>query len=765
MTEIGTEERRAALLRETVARDLTRFAADPWARVEELERSVAKLRKINAALINRVERNTDHQGNSFSLFQTAILLEKQVRERTDELEHALHRLEHTNRDLSTAKEEADTARTRLTEAVESLSEGFVLFDADDRLVLFNSKYRAVFESMSDLVRPGITFEEFLRRAVERRILLVKPRNVDAWVDQRMQQHRNPGPPILHALEDGRWLQVSERRTWSGGTVGLYTDVTEIKKVETQRRKRELAEKSVQLTATLDHLVQGVSVFDSRCDLAYWNNRFLYLMGVPAERAHEGVPFEHILGCDEVRQGFPGTDLVADLIDWRHGVDRDRPFRAEYHRRDGLVIEVRRNAMPDGGFVSTYTDVTEQRRTAKVLEEAKESLERRVAERTAELTELNAQLQSAKAEADRANLSKTKFLAAASHDLLQPLNAARLFVSALMDSHVPAEAERLVGRVDTSLGSVDKLLTALFDISKLDTGIIRSELSDFPVDDMLRALESEHAVLAERKGLALRVLPCSAVIRSDVLLLRRIVQNFISNAIRYTNKGRVLVGCRRREAGISIEVWDTGPGIAEQNLGLIFEEFQRFAPADAAEERGLGLGLAIAQRSARVLGHELRVRSRPGWGTVFAVDVPYGILAHPDPAERPPAPTRDHGLGSAVVAFVENDAVNLEAMSALLERWACRVVRGRTAAEVCRALDTVADAPDLVIADYHLDDGRVGLDAITEIQAFCNLPIPAIVVTADHSADVVEKTREAGYEQLQKPIKPAELRSLMAHLMR
>lgn len=736
----------------------------PFAKIAQLERRIVKLEKINNALIDRVERSTDFQGNSFSAFQTAILLERQVRDRTEELERALRKLEDSNQDLSAAKEEAETARIRLTEAIESLSEGFALFDADDRLVLFNSKLRILFPDLADIIVPGIEFANFLRRALERQVVIVPGGNTEAWLEHRVAQHRKPRDPVIHALSDGRWLQASERATSSGATVCIYTDVTEIKKKEAQRRERELDEKSLQLTATLDNLSQGVSLFDHEHKLAYWNTRFISLMGLPSRMVRKGADFQDVLSSDFVRDTFPGTDLYADLLEWSRSADRMKPFRADYRRRDEMVVEVRRNAMPGGGFLSTYTDATDQRRAAKVLEEAKETLERRVAERTAELTELNEQLKLAKAAAEDANLSKTKFLAAASHDLLQPLNAAQLFVSALRDSEVPKAPRRLIERVGTALESVDALLKALFDISKLDTGLTQPEWRDFPVDGLLKALANEFAFLAERKGLVLRVVPCRAVIKSDMVLLRRILQNFVSNAIRYTGRGNVLLGCRRKEHSLLIEAWDTGPGIAEEHLKAIFEEFKRFHHPETGVDSGLGLGLAIAQRSAKILGHPIIVSSTVGKGSKFSVEVPYGRIASSETPGLAPVSPSILGLGHATVVYIENDQDNLEGMTALLARWSCRVVPARTAGEARAMIGERRIDPDLIIADYHLDDGAVGLDAIAELCEHCRLPIPGIVVTADHTADVREAIKSAGYELLQKPIKPAELRSLMSHLM-
>ncbi len=739
-------------------------AGEADSRIAALESEVAKLRRINNSLIRRVELNTDHQGNSFSLFQTAILLENQVRDRTEEVQQALWKLEESNRELSHAKEEADTAWERLYEAIESLSEGFALFDRNDRLVLSNSKYKAFFSGLGSLIVPGISFTDFIQAAVVNGIVKIAGDDREAWIARRLARHREPGAPVVMALSDGRWLQVNERPTKRGGTVGIYTDVTEIKKSEARQRERALEEKSIELTATLDNLVQGVSVFDRDRKLAYWNTRFLLLLGLHPGSNWAGLSFDEIMGQEAVRDAFPSTDLIADVNNWSAAERSPGAFRVEYRRFDGMVVEVRRNAMPGGGFISTYTDVTDQRRAAKVLEEAKVTLERRVAERTLELTELNEQLIAAKSEADRANLSKTKFLAAASHDLLQPLSAARLFLSAMPDRGVTAEARHLIERVETALESVDGLLKALFDISKLDTGVIIPEFTSFPAGLLLNGLAEEVGILAERKGLTLEVVPSSAIIRSDVLLLRRILQNVISNAIRYTESGRVLLGCRRRRNGLSIQVWDTGPGIPSESYDTIFEEFRRLDQRGTGSGSGFGLGLAIARRSALILGNQLSVASEVGRGSVFSIEVPYGQASQLAPGAIAPPLYRNLGLSKATIVFIENDEDNLEAMTALLNKWSCQVLRAHDSQEALEVIDGSGLDPDLVIADYHLDRDLVGLDAIDEVRRHCGLPIPGMIVTADHTAQVQEAVKRAGYELLQKPIKPAELRSLMFHVL-
>src|SRR5690606_12220862 len=273
----------------------------------------------------------------------------------------------------------------------------------------------------------------------------------------------------------------------------------------------------------------------------------------------------------------------------------------------------------------YTDITPTVEAAEALERANENLERRVKERTEELTRLNAELAQAKSEADDANISKTRFLAAASHDILQPLNAARLYATSLVERKRLGEEAKLAGHIDASLEAVEEILGALLDISRLDTGAMQPELSSFHIDDVFCQLDREFAPLAAEKGLTLKFVPSSLAVRSDRRLLRRLLQNLVSNAIKYTPRGRVLVGCRRRGKEVRIEVADTGLGIPPDKQRIIFEEFQRLEQG-AKVARGLGLGLSIVERIARVLHHHVTLRSKSGKGSSFALNVPLASAA-------------------------------------------------------------------------------------------------------------------------------------------
>ena len=373
-----------------------------------------------------------------------------------------------------------------------------------------------------------------------------------------------------------------------------------------------------------------------------------------------------------------------------------------------VIEVRSARLPDGGIVTTYTDVTQTVQVEEALEAANEMLELRVDERTAELQRLNAELERAKNEADAANLSKTRFLAAASHDILQPLNAARLYASSLSEggSQIGVEERADLARnVDVSLEAVEEILGALLDISRLDAGATRPEISDVPVGDLMGTLEIEFAALARAKGLDLIFVPTSLAVRTDRRLMRRLMQNLISNALKYTLKGRVLVGCRRLPGAARIEVWDTGLGIPPEHERAVFAEFRRLDQG-ARVARGLGLGLSIVERLGRVLEHPVGLRSRPGKGSVFSVTAPLGRAAA-KPRAEPDAPepvAAGEPLSGFKVLAIDNEPRVLEGMRVLLERWGCAVATAHGLEEATAALAEFGE-PDVIIADYHLEFGR------------------------------------------------------------
>ena len=519
-----------------------------------------------------------------------------------------------------------------------------------------------------------------------------------------------------------------------------------------------------LQAALEHLPQGVSVVDQELRLVAWNRRYVELFDYPPDLVVQEQPIEDLLRYN-ARRGLLGTDedrSIEALVERR--LEHMRAGRAHEHERrmpDGSVIQIRGNPMPGGGFVTSYTDVTAYKQAEARLQDLADTLEQRVRERTDELSHLAGELALAKSAAERANAAKTRFLAAASHDLVQPISAARLFVAARDPARLDAEADALMRNVEGSLNAAERLLSALLDISRLDAGALPVRREHVPLRDILGPLAAEFSVLAQERGLRLRARSSRHVVHSDPGLLRRILQNFLSNAMRYTEKGGVLIGCRRAGRELRIEVWDSGPGIDPARQHEIFEEFRRLHSHDALGERGMGLGLAIAERSARLLGHTIGLRSVPGRGSVFWVCVPLGNAAAVQaPLAVPPRPAP--GFGGVRVLCIENEADVLAGLRALLESWGCRVVG-------CRNLDDAlheasSPPPDLVMADYHLDDGASGIDALDALQARWGQPVPGIVITADHTPQARQSALERGYAFLPKPVAVAKLRALMNRLL-
>ena len=514
-----------------------------------------------------------------------------------------------------------------------------------------------------------------------------------------------------------------------------------------------------LEAALENMSQGISVVDAQLRLVAWNRRYAELFDYPEHLLQVGMPVELLLRFN-ARRGLAGDGrgaadadaLVARrLAHMRAGTPYVTERRLAGAGNDGTsapdsVVEIRGNPMPGGGFVATFTDVTAFRRAEEQLKRVAETLEQRVGERTA-------QLDGARREAERANQAKSRFLAAVSHDLAQPLNAAHLFTHALAQQLRHPQYREAVTNIDGALTSAEGLLSGLLDISRLESGGMVSKVQPFRLDELMQHLTAEFRVLARERGLDLRLVSSRAWVRSDAQLLRRVLQNFLANAVRYTARGRLLFGCRRQGDLLRIEVWDTGPGIAAGDQRLIFEEFRRLDRGG----QGLGLGLAIAERIARLLGHPLQLRSTLGRGTCFSILVPLAAaqVEPPRPALQAPRTPRSR------VLVVDNDLAVLKGMQALLEGWRCDVLAasGLDDAELASA----TARPDLLLLDYHLDGTLTGLDVQRHLHARFG-PIPTIVISADHSEAVRSAVAAAGAQLLHKPLKPLALKSLMARLL-
>ena len=515
-----------------------------------------------------------------------------------------------------------------------------------------------------------------------------------------------------------------------------------------------------LQNAIDHVQEGIAVFDRELRLICWNRQFGEMLALPPDVVRLGVGLDEILRAGTERGDFgPGhatNEFVADRLE--RYVHQTANFRERFLKH-GIVVEVRSNRLPDGGIVVTYTDITPTVEAADALERANENLERRVKERTEQLTRLNAELARAKSEADDANISKTRFLAAASHDILQPLNAARLYATSLVERQREGDDAKLATNIDASLEAVEEILGALLDISRLDTGAMQPEISIFQIDDIFGQLEVEFEPLAAEKGLSLTFVHSSLAVRSDRRLLRRLLQNLVSNAIKYTPKGRVLVGCRRRGKRLSIQVIDTGMGVPVSKQKIIFKEFQRLDQG-AKAARGLGLGLSIVERIARVLGHKVSLRSAPNEGSTFAIDLPVAPAVPEVDRSRTAATVPAAPLEGVVVLCIENEPQVLAGMEALLSGWGCQVLAAPDLATALASIRESGSRPDALLVDYHLDEGN-GIDAIVALRQRLDEDMPAALVTADRSPAVRERARARDIQVFNKPVKPAAMRAFLA----
>jgi PAS domain S-box-containing protein len=501
-----------------------------------------------------------------------------------------------------------------------------------------------------------------------------------------------------------------------------------------------------LSTTLENISQGVSVVDAQMRLVAWNGRYQDMFGYPEGMLYVGRPVSDLIRWNAERGEMGGGDVDAQVQRRLEHMHAGAPHVFERVRPNGQVIEVMGRPLPGGGYVTTYSDVTDYKRVEHALREMNETLEQRVELRTRE--------------AEAAQQSRTRFLAAVSHDVLQPLNAARLFASALRESGDADEKDHLAARVDVSLRAAEDLLDSLLDVSRLDAGALQAEVAAFDARELLRELQAQYAPVASARGLALRVhLPDAPVpVRSDRRLLRRVLQNFLANALRYTREGGVLLSARARGDALALQVWDTGPGIPAHHLSQIFEEFRRLQPPTVGGERGLGLGLSICQRIARMLDHPLTVRSRIGRGSVFSVCVPRAASLPPVQA-APPREAVPESLAGLRVLCVDNDREILDAMRALLARWQVDSLHAATADEALALLSE--SAIDVALVDFHLHDRLDGLGVIDALRAQAGAGLPAALLTGDGSDAVKQAARARGCVVLTKPVKPASLRAFLA----
>lgn len=541
---------------------------------------------------------------------------------------------------------------------------------------------------------------------------------------------------------------------------------------------QVRERTAELSQAYDELRRSVRYSETLAQSERWIRTITdHVPAMIAYLSAAGIYLFTNRGYDEY-YGVPTGSLLNQTLDAAHGpqgAEKLAPYVLQVLNGQQVVFEIdERNAAGEwrhllktyvphrdeqqqiNGFFVLNRDITERKRTSEALRQANLHLEQRVAERTAALTALNQQLRAATAAAEQANQSKSQLLAAVSHDVLQPLNAARLFNGALLEQPLTPNQQQLVLSAGRALDDVGDLLRTLVDLSKLDAGQLQPERSNVALGPLLAALASEFAALAASKGLRFRFVATSATVQTDPAWLTRILRNLLTNALRYTPPGgAVLLGCRRRGDKVEIQVLDSGVGIAAEHLGVIFQEFQRL-PQSRATEAGLGLGLAIVERLCRLLAHPLRVQSAPDRGSVFALQLPVTAPEPVLPQQMLPAMDR----ANASIWVIDNDATICQAMTTLLASWGYQVQSGADA-----NIFAEQDKPNLLIIDYHLADGLLGTSVARLIKnraGFAELPV--LMITANSQQQLAVELKQQGYQLLYKPVRPLQLKSMLRHLL-
>ena len=571
---------------------------------------------------------------------------------------------------------------------------------------------------------------------------IHPEISEAW----KQVHRDAlAGEILNNDED-LWIEADGSRHWLrwavhpwsddegeiGGIIVSAEDITERKQAEEKLVRSQI---DLNRAQAVGHI--GSWRLDVLRNELTWSQENYRIFGIP-----EGTPLTYETFLDRVH---PDDRAYVDRK-WQAAL-RGEQFDIEHRLiADGAVKWVRERAELEydtdgtlrGGFGTTQ-DVSQRKQTEHALLAAKE-------------------------DAERANVAKTRFLAAVSHDLRQPLQTLSLLNGVLARKTDDRELHDIIARQDSALFSMKQLLNVFMDMDRISTGIIKPAISNFPVGNMLQELRGKFEMDLASCNVDLRVAPGSAVIRSDPDLLGRILQNLVSNAIKYTEQGRVLIGCRRHGGNLKIEVWDTGPGIPPESLELIFQDFVQLANPARQRARGVGLGLSVAKSLAQILGHDLRVRSTPGKGSVFTIDVPRVRSVEPCTVDdRSHASIRYTGRRGASILLVEDDPDVLTATGLLLNSLGLQATGVPGCREALELLDGEGMVPDLIIADYQLPDG-CGVKVIEQARRLLGAATPAVLVAGDTSQDSISRMKASGSAVLHKPVRIDELVRHMNRLL-
>jgi signal transduction histidine kinase len=494
--------------------------------------------------------------------------------------------------------------------------------------------------------------------------------------------------------------------------------------ENRELRRESEEKSILLETALENMGQGIAMSDKNDRLRMWNHQFSSLLGDAGSLAKVDANLQAILQAANLPIMSDNEDIC------------------EYRPTDEQAYEIRQTQLTGGGRVLTFTDITNLVKREQALEKARK-------------------------EAEQANAAKTRFLAAASHDLRQPIHALGLFFAELSERVRSADTERVIHQIEDSIEAINSMLNALLDVSKLDAGVVKPEISQFALNTVLMRLDAEFLPIALQNQNRLKIRPTDAWVISDATMLERMLRNLIGNALRHTQEGRILIGARRRRDKIEIQVLDTGPGIPADQLDEIFVEFHQLNNPARDRRQGLGLGLAIVKRVAHLLGHELKVKSRLGKGSCFSLTLPL-VSTSDVPVQTPAIETlfvSNFALAGYKLLIVDDDISVRESMHGLLTHWGFEVMMASTQQEAESYLSAYAGQIALMIVDYRLADNVSGIEVARQLTSQLKYPMGVLIITGDTGPERLREAEASGYPLLHKPVQPARLRSTLQFLIR
>lgn len=724
---------------------------------DPLEVQVAKQAKIIEALVRRAGRQNDVGSSAYSAFQSAIALQGQIWAKTRDLERASNELELLRFDR-------ERTQKNLADALSVMEGGFALF-TNGRLQVCNDLFKTLLPDITDKILPDLSVADYFQAV--RNSSHIVTRDDKTRRNLRRAGNATPGSALISFVLEvvgDRWFQISQQHASADNIVVLQTEITDIVRKNRTEKDLLIDRHAHYLQAAIDHMSLGICTFSNAGTVMIHNARFCELLGLPFVLAQDGTKFSRILRF--IKENY---EVSADGLNasdgWSRKLRREGGLRERLRHRSGNVLDLHVHLLPDQGFLVDIKDVTLESRTTAMLE-------KRVQERTSELTRANAQmteqyqeqarveeeLRLAKEEAEAAVSSKTRFLAAASHDLLQPINAAKLLISTLRDMSQGTNMESMVERLDGSFNSMETLLHALLDISRLESTGSGLSPSDFCLGTIMQTVIEDQEPIARKKGVQLDMVPSTVWVRSDQRYLLRSIQNLVVNAIQYTEKGRVLIGCRRRGDKVVLEVWDTGIGISHRDQKRVFEEFTR--AENVPPGSGMGLGLSIVDRTCRHLGHKVGVRSKPNVGSVFSIEMDV-IEERPMITAPSPDVKSDQFADMDVIALVvENDPDVLFATVQKLDSWGASVLGAQSTMEALEMVRDLGMPPDIILADYQLDGHATGIETIQAVRAETGFHVPAIMITANRSASLVDTGSQHDFTVLPKPVELSRLRSLI-----